>query len=269
MNTADKSIFNSLQTIVYKDVMQQIQNLSILTNVPDEFSKARILLIAMKGLAIRSLYPYPETRTMSDFDLAIKEADFEKGIQILLKIGFKIEGNDHSIHIQMVYGNTLLLELHRQPFDEEQMNLPQNYANELWKNSVPISICGKALLTFSDNGNILYLCLHLAKHYENGGFGLRQLCDIVLFIEVKHDKIDWERFYSQTIQLGVSRFVIMVFVSCAYLFDMRIPECLSKNIISSNKYLEMFIQDIFDGGTFGVSTPLRNVSNRMMNKLGL
>jgi hypothetical protein len=263
----DQKILVDLKSSVYSITLQQIQNLGILEKVIDEFNRVGIPLIIMKGLILRNLYPYPETRTMSDFDLAVKQEYFEDSIWILKKLGFRIEGHERMVHVQMRYEN-LLLELHRNLFDESHESLPQNYMYEMWKNAIPVSIFGKEVLSYSDMDNMLYLLLHAAKHFREGGFGLRQLCDIVLFVRDKQDTIKWEQFYKKVDNLRISRFTLSVFAICNRLFDMTIPEYLRQMKMPDDQLLDSFIRDILEGGTFGKNTIVGQTSSNIIHKIG-
>lgn len=264
----EKKLLADLKTYVYKIVAQQIQNFSVLERVIDEFINAGIPVLAMKGLTLRNLYPVPEARTMSDFDLAVRGQDFEYAIQILLKMGFANVGLSDIVHVEMAYGKSMILELHRQLFDEDRIKLPQNYLDELWENAIPVSVCGRNVLGYSDDDNLLYLCLHLAKHFEEGGFGLRQLCDIVLFVEAKYSSIKWEKFYTKERQLHISRFVSVLFALCHLFFNMDIPELFLLELDIKDEMLERIILDIVEGGIFGHSSSVRSTGTRILNRVG-
>ena len=34
-----------------------------------------------------------------------------------------------------------------------------------------------------DEDLLVYLCIHMAKHFINSGFGIRQVCDVLLLVE--------------------------------------------------------------------------------------
>ena len=36
--------------------------------------------------------------------------------------------------------------------------------------------------------------MHMAAHLAATGFGVRQICDLVLLVEKKGDEIDWNKF---------------------------------------------------------------------------
>lgn len=267
-SSIDKYDLSKLKTITCRYTVQQVQNLEVLRHVIVEFEKADIPLLAMKGLALKNLYPIVETRTMCDFDLAVREENFDAAVLLLLKLGFRETGVARTVHAEMMYGDNLIIELHRKPFAGERFNLSIKYLDSIWNNAVPLLICDKKTLTFSDHDTILNLFLHLANHFEIGGFGLRQLCDIVLFIEAKQENIDWKKFYQDIELLHITRFVILIITICNQLFDMVIPEIFTTKLIQDER-IELFIQDIIEGGVYGKTSMVRSASGSVIKKVGL
>ncbi len=249
-----------------KSLYLQIQALSAMDTVIQKLVDSGIQVIAMKGLVLRELYPNPETRTMGDFDLCVREKDFQLAVNVLMELDFKINGPGIQIHIQLIRDN-IIVELHRQPFDNEREDIPEGYVDGLWERAVPVDVCGKSILTFCDNDMILYLLLHMNGHYHEGGFGLRQLCDIVLFVEANKDKIDWSKLLEKAEELHISRFAMLVFSACHSLFGLQLPEGIKDKVLVEEHHLELFIQDIFKGGTFGASSDARYASSRISDKL--
>jgi hypothetical protein len=264
----DPKIFVELRSSVYNITAQQIQNLKVFEQVIDAFNSRNIPFVAMKGLILRDLYPFPETRTMCDFDIVVREVNFRDAVNTLKDLGFHVEGHERVVHIQMRYDENLLLELHKNLFDEDRVNLPSDYLEELWRNAVPASVCGRKVLSYSNIDHLLYLLLHMSKHFEEGGFGLRQLCDIVLFVTVNIKAIDWIQFYSKLCNLKISRFSLIVFEICRRLFSMNIPEYLRQYEISCIELIDPFVWDILEGGLFGNDNTTSQTSNKISHIIG-
>jgi hypothetical protein len=264
----DQKILADLKSTVFNLALQQIQNLEILERVLDEFCKVGIPLLAMKGLVLRDIYPYPETRTMSDIDLAVKDENFDKALRILERLGFKEISSSSLIHAEMINDQNLLLELHRKFFYENLVNLPQDFVDELWSNAIPVFICGRTVLSFSNVDNLLYLLLHIQKHYEEGGIGVRYLCDIVLFINAKQDTIDWEQFFIKASDLQILRYALIIFKICNQLFGMNIPKYFEQKEMPNGEMLDSVIQDILEGGTFGKNSLTSIVSKNVSHTIG-
>ena len=54
-----------------------------------------------------------------------------------------------------------------------------------------VEVDGVALHTLGYTDHYLYLFLHLAKHFSNGGVGVRQICDLMQFQRAYGGQIDW------------------------------------------------------------------------------
>jgi hypothetical protein len=265
--TANTCVPHEYRDTFFKSSCLQIQALNVMETVIRKLVFRGIPVIAMKGLVLRELYPIPETRTMSDFDLCVKDKDFQSAAELIMEMGFRINGPGVQVHIQLIREN-VIIELHRQPFDDERKDIPEAYVDGLWQRAVPVKVCAQPVLTFCENDTILYLLLHMNGHYNEGGFGVRQLCDFVLFAETNNNKIDWDKLYEKVKELHISRFTALVFNSCQRLLGYKLPECLKDKLaLEDEAHLELFINDIFSGGTFGASSDVRYASNRISGKL--
>jgi hypothetical protein len=265
----DKDVLYNFKSIVFNISLQQIQNMEVLDKIVAKLSDAAIPLIVMKGIVLRNLYPCPETRTMSDFDLVVKSADIKSAIIILKKLGFRVCGYERAVHIQLINKDNMLIELHKNLFNIQRMGIPSNYMQQVWENAIPINICGRTVLSYSDIDNLLYLLLHAAKHFSEGGLGLRQLCDIKLLIETKRDMIDWEKFHAQTIEFNIFQFTQLIFEICNRLLGMHIPLSWENRKKINEDLINSLIQDILEGGVFGKDTEESNTSIRIKNLIGL
>lgn len=265
--TANTYVPHEYRDTFFKSSCLQIQALNVMETVIKKLVSKGIPVIAMKGLVLRELYPIPETRTMSDFDLCVREEDFQSAAELIMEMGFSINGPGMQIHIQLIWED-VVIELHRRPFDDARKDIPEAYVDGLWQRAVPVTVCGQPVLTFCENDTILYLLLHMNGHYKEGGFGLRQLCDFALFAETNNDKIDWDKLSDKVKELHISRFTALVFNSCQRLLGYKIPECLMDKIaLEDEAHLELFIRDIFSGGIYGASSDVRYASNRISGKL--
>ena len=56
-----------------------------------------------------------------------------------------------------------------------------------------------------------YLICHAFKHFLHSGFGIRQVCDIILFANAYGDAIDWERVLKQCREIQADLFAAALF----------------------------------------------------------
>ena len=78
--------------------------------------EAGIRAVVLKGVAIKSLYPDPDLRTMSDADLLVSEKDFDAACAVFASFSYQAVGNE--LGVRTYQGpEGLRVELHQQLFD--------------------------------------------------------------------------------------------------------------------------------------------------------
>ncbi len=224
---------------------------------------ANIPVIVLKGLVLRELYPHPCLRTMTDVDLLVRPEDMDRAANVLKKMGYRAD-IDQDKHAAYTHEFFSAIELHR---SMEPLGMLENYdcfEEHAWKHAIPVNVSGVQVLSLERTDKMIYLVIHMASHIISSGFGLRQLCDFVLFIEAYKEKVDWCRFYSIIQNLHLENFTNAVFEVCHKLFDLTLP--LKCNMKENNSELVAndLMMDIFDAGVFGLDDKDRITANRML-----
>lgn len=240
----------------------QIQHIKQISNVLKIFNKEKIPVIVLKGLVIRELYPKPELRTMCDADILVHKEDLNKVKKILLEVGYS-EGGVTKAHIVYEHTNYPPIEVHWTITYEEFFKGEVLLENEIWENAMKVKVGDSEALSLSLNDLAVHLCIHMAIHIAIGGFGIRQLCDLVLLVEKKGHLIDWSSFLNKIEACGVEKFTMAIFQTCSQLFNMKIPREFKNINIVEKELLEPLINDIFSSGVHGN----RNLSRMFSNKL--
>ena len=135
--------------------------------------------ILLKGAVIRFLYPEPWQRTSSDVDVLVKQEDVKRCRKAFEERGYKYyceTGHDISyfsptgIHIELHF--TLI---------ETRVSSGEN-ADKLLKKvwSYAVKKADKYEHTQRDEFFYFYYLAHMAKHFCNGGCGLRSFIDLWL-----------------------------------------------------------------------------------------
>lgn len=174
-----------------------------------KFELAGIPSVIMKGPAISRYYPIPEYRKSGDSDIGVLPDDYDKACSILESNGFELE------RITTLHGeytrDGLKVELHRlmvEPLPEEQANkyLVPVYSTGI-NNRVTMSIDSKlSFMTFPDDINGLEILLHMLQHFIMGGFGIKLLCDWMVFIRSISDSKIVDDVITHLDKLGLRTF---------------------------------------------------------------
>ena len=149
---------------------------------------AKISHIPLKGSILREYYPEPWMRTSCDIDILVQEENLEKAITVLVEeLGYKRKkGNAHDVSLYAPSG--VHLELH---FDLIEGHIaPESTIiyRDIWEYTRPCVGC-QYRMEMTDGVFYFYHIGHMAKHFSNGGCGIRAFLDLwVLNQRISFDK---------------------------------------------------------------------------------
>lgn len=154
----------------------------------------------LKGYAIAGCYAYPESRNAFDVDLLI-DLKQEKAIyDVLEQKGFKVTPRSKTSH-QGVCQHTRygVVEIHAHLYDElvEDVWFRGIDENE-YRIDPPVNLviddCHTQTLGYTDQ--LIFLALHMIKHFISGGLTIRMMLDLALFFSQNSMHIDTARFWN-------------------------------------------------------------------------
>ncbi len=166
------------------------------------FEQNGIDYLPVKGPAMQALYPRPEMRTMADLDLLMKPEQMERAGSLLKMLGYtpRHVGGNHDVYQKKPLLN---VELHRAL---AQADAPWSaYLNAAWERAerIPGKQHGYRL---SIEDTYLYLLMHMVKHYDLGGTGVRSFLDYYLY-----DQRYRKQMNEEYIQKWLERFQLETF----------------------------------------------------------
>ena len=138
---------------------------------------AKIQFIPLKGSIIRKYYPEPWMRTSCDIDVLVRPEDLDRAIKCIQDdLGYDVEGKG-SHDVSMFSSSGVHVELHYDLVEEDIVNNCCEILKNAWDYAAPISE-ESYRCNFSDAMFYFYHIAHMAKHFENGGCGVRPLLDL-------------------------------------------------------------------------------------------
>lgn len=147
------------------------------------FEKEKIKHIPLKGAVLRNYYKKPYLRTSCDLDILVRKEDFERACSALLGAGYSIKSRSaHDVTLVGELGQNL--ELHFDLVEEGRANNSIEILSTVWDNVRPKENC-EYCLQMSDAFFYFYHIAHMAKHFEDGGCGVRPFIDLWIL-----DRID-------------------------------------------------------------------------------
>lgn len=250
IKTMDKEILDDLKKTTFFSGMYQINHIKQVAKVLDRFTREQIQVVALKGLIVREFYPKPEQRTMGDADIIVKENNLSKVTSILENLGYVATDHDYHHHIRFKHKEHLDIEVHWVLGNGRFFDSVSSIEDDIWGTCIPVNIGGSSALSLSLEDMTLHLITHMVNHIKDAGFGIRQLCDLVVLVEKQGHLIDWSLFNKKVKECNIIKFTSVIFNICNKLFDMEIPsEIYIENIDEDN--MNIFIDEIFSNGVFG------------------
>ena len=231
----------------------QSRHISGLSIVFNKIIEENIPVIVLKGLVVRDFYPQPDQRTMSDADILVHKDDVEKVKNLLIDMGYIfLEDHKASHHIALVHHKYPMVEVHWNLFKRDGFsNELEHYERLIWNRAIKVNVGKTEVLSLSYEDLVLHLCMHMAAHLAATGFGVRQLCDLVVLVEKKGEEIDWNSFIMKARMYGFEKFSLIMFLLCKELFSMEVPKELKVNSVNNKKYVSALIDEIFESGVHG------------------
>lgn len=224
--------------------------------------------ILLKGCGTAAWYPVPELRKSGDIDLLFKSEDeTRKALQILAQQGFvTTEDQSANHHIVCESRDSVSLELHMslaEPFDSEKTNrFLADCQKEYFAHRRVVDCMGVAFELTSDGYHAFYLLLHMLQHYVRAGFGVKLLCDWVVFWESPLSEEEKKIFLRLTQESGTFGFAVMMTRVCVKYLGLRekqvefLMQTEPKDVCDLTEEL---MAEIFEAEEFGHSSKDRMV----------
>lgn len=168
--------------------------------------------ILVKGLMIRRLYPRENLRISVDEDLLIRPEEKLLYHQAMLEYGLgqvELEEDfDKASELSYIEPDSrLYIEVHQYLLPPDSKAYGD--LNRFFEEVQPVTVEYDRLLlrTLDPTDHVFFLICHSFKHFLHSGFGIRQICDLVLFSDIYADEIQWGRVWSQCREIHADGFV--------------------------------------------------------------
>lgn len=205
-----------LSSVIMPDQLRQTWKTSILEQMAQyanylcQQSQLPISIpyVILKGTSAAKYYPYPEYRCMGDIDVITKREDYNTACNMLINNGWYEMTNHEDVRGRhRIFCNKLItVEVHA--FFASMNNIQKAKALDdlIIQNITPSHI-------LPDMINGLVLLDHINQHLE-GGLGLRQIIDWMMFAEKCLPDTQWSSFQSLAAKTGLEKLAIIVTRMC-------------------------------------------------------
>lgn len=226
--------------------------------------------LVVKGLVCRNLYPHPDHRPSGDEDVLIVTEELGQYQACFASFGLhptsaKADASCYEIPYRKA-NSPLYIELHQSLFppDSEAYGDLNRFFRDAARNPVALDVPGGPVWTMGYTEHLLYLLLHAFKHFLHSGFGIRQLCDMVLFANRYGSQIQWERLVVCCQAVRAETFAIALFAIGREYFGFD-PEaaCYPPQWRNRPVEVEPMLEDLLAGGLYGYQSMSRRHSSTM------
>lgn len=236
----------------------------------NQFLKVDIYPIVMKGIICRLLYgEYCDHRPSGDEDILIRPSDYERVQNILIESGYTPEYKNVTAaqledlqEVTFYSGQTgLTIEVHVNPMGHEDAwrRRLNDCFQDVFQNCREEVIGGIPITTLGHTDHLLFLILHAFKHLTVGGFGIRQVLDILLYAEKYGNECDWAYLHKTLSEVKADTFLTDLFyIGNRYLGFHR-------EIQSEPNCPEALLSEILNCGVFGNATQAQRTAVHLIS----
>lgn len=270
-----ENIWNIVDQKAEQIVRQSYRLLMLDRYVINTLQEHGIDAILLKGCGTATWYPVPELRKSGDVDLLLKnEEEALKALQILVENGFtEVKEQLSQHHVVCDSPDHIEIELHTalaDPFDSEKANqFLTECQKEYFAHRREVDTMGVTFRLTADACHAFYLLLHMLHHYLRAGFGIKLLCDWVVFWAKDlsdQEKQTFLRLVQGSGTLGFAQMMTKVCVrylgmkeeNMCFLFDVNGESKSGENVDWPGELMS----EIFEAEEFGRSSSDRMVTLR-------
>lgn len=149
------------------------------TTLCEALEKAKIPFLPLKGAVLRAYYPEAWMRTSCDIDILVHREHLEHAISYLQKHYKYVEKERATHDVSLFSPMGIHVELHFDLVEEGRANNAIEVLRTVWDN---VNLCENSEYRYemTDAFFYFYHIAHMAKHFENGGCGIRPFIDLWL-----------------------------------------------------------------------------------------
>lgn len=199
-----KKLENKYNQAIFKSLMQQMEIDTFLSVM----QKKNYECLPLKGWIMKNYYPAAEMRSMTDFDVLLRDFKYEDLKKIMEGLGYEADLTDDEHHDVYIKKPSTVIELHKRLSDYELENeTPQidEWLDDIWTKCRPQE-GAKGIYVLNHEDFYIYHIIHMYKHFRSSGCGIRPLIDIYVFMQKFENNLDWSYLDHTLSGMNLERF---------------------------------------------------------------
>lgn len=173
----DDEISAKLQKKQMVAVFRAEQMTAVLDDLKAALEAAEIPFIPLKGSVLREYYREPWMRTSCDIDVLVKESDLSRADDVLVSALACEKKYDSEHDVSYYTPNGVHIELHYKLMESGTVPAAEPILARVWEMTIPVEGY-RFWYRMRDEMFYFYHIVHMAKHFQNGGCGIRSFLDL-------------------------------------------------------------------------------------------
>ena len=176
----DEKIQRMLKELAYAGAARDAIQDREMEELQELFESRKLFMLPLKGYVIKSLYPAPGMRYMSDTDILIQEKQVPQVKKLFEELGYHSnQSNEDGTTDFYTSPAGMQYEVHKNLEPEGVRPEDRAFLKKLLSCGIPLK--GKQyILRLPEEEHYVYLLSHFIKHFLGKGIGVRQVMDIYL-----------------------------------------------------------------------------------------
>ncbi len=228
-------VMQELFAVTYKCMITDERQRAELKRLMEAFDVNGIHYMPVKGVLMKAIYPKTDMRIMGDADILIKLDQYDRIRLVMEQLGFteKLE-SDHELIWQKP---SLYLELHKRLIPSYNYDYAAYYGDG-WQLGHPTAD-NPCRFVMTDEDQMIYLFTHFAKHYRDGGIGVRHMLDLYIYRKAK-PQMDESYIAEELQKLQLQEFYQYICRTLAVWFEDapadKISDLITSRVFASGAY---------------------------------
>ena len=256
-NKPDAGLYNEWKVYYYHSVQRNARQLAEYNELCRLLTENKIRWTEAQGTITKTLYPTPEWRMMSDIDFLVDVESLGRIKELMESLGHKVVESDEN-ELNVYPENATSVEFHTEFFTEFYKGSFERYSgaiNSPFSHAQPDEN-NEYKWVLDTTHYYLYSLLHVIKHFEYAGCGIRRILDLYILKEKLSDKVDTEYIDGILQKYNFTELAEKLFQLEGYWFEGKTPE------IDLAELTETAL-DILNSGNHGINDiQLRNSIRR-------
>lgn len=220
----------------------------------EEMEELGIHAFVMKGMSAAANYSAPENRISSDTDICIELNLEEKTTEFLKEKGFSVSPRwENGHHFLARHPEIGLLEVHVRLYDElvEDVWFKRINSNDLIQEQQEKIVTDDGVYwTLGPTDHLIFMTLHLVKHFISEGISFRMMLDVALFLSKNKQRLDLKRFWSVLDLLHYTK-LVQTLLGAMVTYCGFSETDFGERFAWENEDVELLLNDLEAGGWLG------------------